>query len=1528
MKLTKDIFNQKKDLVNKVGTLNDDSLCVKIVSPTIYEVFDGLSSYEEFHFISSANKDETSTKRIVIGDILSSLSIIDVNLTLDEIEKSNIPQYVTICSVEWSSSLINGKVSKSPFILIPIKLKKTDDDFSFKADCNVREIQVSPKIVGILKSDFGLYLPNLSDFDNLAQFLNSVRKLFDVHKIRVIEECEVRNFDIAGYELYDAFSNFETEIISNEKITVNDNQKYLHQIDLLISEPFEQKMSKALSYMTNEFYTDELDALNFFDSGVSFSIDTCNNSNIYNLTSNFVANSILKKNKTLILCDNNVTYNNICKAITKTDISKLATFVDYDFLENINSGANSLFCDEAYDIINNDTDKLISDIIMTLSSFEEVETEFKNVISPLNMSIDEVVSKMVDLPRHEYFSFNFEDASDISSLKLHENTYFLNNYSKLQSEVFVEFEKSNWKNLTKQQVKPSVVIEEVKEDASRLLDKYEYFNKLCDLFGFDSILPDTKSFYYLMECVDFLCKYDLYVHKKFLKHYDVASISDEILNYQIATKTFESFSQFPFLELAKIDQVNSISAMYEDLGLTIYKAKNHTLLKELSCDEITQSKVNLIENIENVGATLSEALTYVYEIIDIIPILYFLNVNDIVNLFETCDDFNKINKELSISVELSRDEILEDIDLAKFCKQKIAKIDTKVLELDKVFTSELFSYEYEWVNESSKLYMESTVLSLLNINRLKQVNKFKSILRDTSIDDSTLTEAVEKFRVVCDDIEELGEALSKLNTNYENITEKTNFDAFLKLLNKYLELGDYFGFDNIVSALSLKDTTAYTKLKEVIGKDFFDNVCSTFKIDKKAVGSLSLREIDIYDYEVIEHLQIINILFSKIQEAFNSTDIKYSDIDKNIAIIKQYNKTKESLEVSPILKEFFDYAIEFDIVTYCKGSNTLLERLDYLGLDENNQLNILDTDNFNTLKTEYYNVFLEFKSFNFMLDNVLSLFDIKELKDLNYYEKQLFLENLLETSKSIKDFDLVYDYYNDLKKLSLDKFISEFEESGTDRKEVLHCYLYNFYKSWLSKRYDVCRDVIEEFENRNRSFSSSLKVLKKNNASRIYATYCNSLPALDTKKDGYDELDVYREIKQYTYSFKELLKKVPNLYQKFNPIMVAKSKDIVTLINNKNISFDTVIAFYEDDMTSLQVFYPLRSAKQLVVVKDKGVKLENPILDGLFTVDEMTVLSDNHKLIHENIEKSEKKTFNFEKYVLNLSSGIFEELDILVFEEDENALNKPNNNSYQKTATAAYDSIIVYEEEKICTSKLSSFKFLYSTNIYFDSVSFVSSQFFNSEYFSFVCSWISPEFKLLETFNGLELSRMEVVKKQKQYEVNYYDFLQYVETNLYDIEPSEDENIFVSNAVAYIVMTESPVHINIVTSKIESLLGKKYTESNVKDNVEYIIRAYLNDFVLLNGSFLWKSSITYDIARNCSYTRDIEYIANEELVDGLLKIINKSIGIEREEIIKCASKQFNLDLNLSSVTYKLQTCLDYLIETQQVKVFDNKVIIY
>jgi len=180
-------------------------------------------------------------------------------------------------------------------------------------------------------------------------------------------------------------------------------------------------------------------------------------------------------------------------------------------------------------------------------------------------------------------------------------------------------------------------------------------------------------------------------------------------------------------------------------------------------------------------------------------------------------------------------------------------------------------------------------------------------------------------------------------------------------------------------------------------------------------------------------------------------------------------------------------------------------------------------------------------------------------------------------------------------------------------------------------------------------------------------------------------------------------------------------------------------------------------------------------------------------------------------------------------------------------------------------------------------------------------------------------------------ENNPFGFEIYQEANICEIERSNNFNKYLPDVIFYVVKKEYPIHFELLCKRVATLFGNQKVTVKVKNGVKDIINYAVSNSIEMKNDFCWlkdKKDVLVRVPSEESDTiRPIQYIAKEELSEAMIKIVDKSFGIEINDLLSITAKVFGFNRVGPKITDSMKIAYDELIDKKRIRNIDEKIII-
>lgn len=177
---------------------------------------------------------------------------------------------------------------------------------------------------------------------------------------------------------------------------------------------------------------------------------------------------------------------------------------------------------------------------------------------------------------------------------------------------------------------------------------------------------------------------------------------------------------------------------------------------------------------------------------------------------------------------------------------------------------------------------------------------------------------------------------------------------------------------------------------------------------------------------------------------------------------------------------------------------------------------------------------------------------------------------------------------------------------------------------------------------------------------------------------------------------------------------------------------------------------------------------------------------------------------------------------------------------------------------------------------------------------------------------------------------NLYGFSFYKEANWWETNHSGSWDNFtrISENILHIVNVEQPIHLEMLYKRMgPSFTTGKATEG-VKNTIDQVIAQKLKGRVVIDKDrfvrMLPLTPITVRIPKEYETPRPIEYIHTEEVAAAMLKIVDRSFGITKDDLASECARAFGFERKGPKIKVKTDTAIKYLVDNHKIRIIDGK----
>lgn len=183
---------------------------------------------------------------------------------------------------------------------------------------------------------------------------------------------------------------------------------------------------------------------------------------------------------------------------------------------------------------------------------------------------------------------------------------------------------------------------------------------------------------------------------------------------------------------------------------------------------------------------------------------------------------------------------------------------------------------------------------------------------------------------------------------------------------------------------------------------------------------------------------------------------------------------------------------------------------------------------------------------------------------------------------------------------------------------------------------------------------------------------------------------------------------------------------------------------------------------------------------------------------------------------------------------------------------------------------------------------------------------------------------------QKVASNNPYEFAFYEEANWWETNHSGSIDNFtrISENIYHIVSIEQPIHLELLYKRMGPSFTTGKATDPVKRTIDQVIAEKLSGQVMVDNErfvrLLPLTPIVVRIPKEYETPRPIEYIHTEEVAMSMIKIIEKSFGITREDLASECARAFGFERKGPKIKVKTDAAIKWLVDNKRIRIIDGK----
>ena len=202
-------------------------------------------------------------------------------------------------------------------------------------------------------------------------------------------------------------------------------------------------------------------------------------------------------------------------------------------------------------------------------------------------------------------------------------------------------------------------------------------------------------------------------------------------------------------------------------------------------------------------------------------------------------------------------------------------------------------------------------------------------------------------------------------------------------------------------------------------------------------------------------------------------------------------------------------------------------------------------------------------------------------------------------------------------------------------------------------------------------------------------------------------------------------------------------------------------------------------------------------------------------------------------------------------------------------------------------------------------------------------SYVDIDFKALHTVNDVPQETELLVEEDKEEaEIdNPYGFGEFVPARVsFELYHGA---FMLRDAALGVINTEYPVHFERICQLLSYLLEREKATSVVKDAVKKALLTCSSRYIK-KGDFYYPCAYTEIPVRKAGI-RPIQYISNDEIAAGMMRVLQNCVGVSKEQLINETVRAFGFNRRGANINDAMNTAYNMLIRTDKIKEFAGKV---
>lgn len=1215
------IYELYKKLVKQEKTLT----FAKVVYETKCRLDENSETDEVLNLI------EEKVARVVPGDIETDKEAENLEKTLKTLKdraKTAVEEqgvnilYLAFGFLEWYEKSNPKQSFLAPLILVPVTIYRENLLSAYQLHLHEDEVLLNPTLQYKLEQDFGIRLPDFNQDSDIEEYFEQLRKTPLINQYSVSEKCALGLFSFLKMNMYFDLEKNKDRIFSNRVLSAMIDKK-----PLAFDDGFKNTECEKLPFQVVDSDSSQQEALQYAMQGKSFILQGPPGTGKSQTITNIIAAALGVGKKVLFVSEKaaalNVVYQRLCKAGLDNGCLLLHSYKanKKEVLKQLNKTLNSpkvRVYEEAY--------QKLKALDLCEEHLDGYVKQLHKKIEPLNMSIFEVIGKLLEMENIPNISFSCNEifSGEINNVTMEKLTEIQRKLDELilaGGRMSCNFRDNPWRysNIKSLSLTYRSELEAFyKQAAAKLCKLIDEIEKCINNYGLDLskfscsvvIVSEIIKLFKMSAIeekplVDFVVweNEDIEEKRKFAEVFSVKNALLNELNCGLHKKYFPEVNTIDTEKITaglKAYSALQIKSFSEDIGVHVPEMEEYCKL----FDKVSK-------NIQN---ALDIAKMYGMEVFDV------KDFNFIKDIFVFCAE--KLQPSWLCPINQFTQNFMKVITL-----EEIYKLEKKFRDklthnfTEKIFDTEIECFHGEFINANNWLIPKLHKPYRDFCNELKKCIKPSSYFKlnhqnvMTVYSDLTSWHSYKKEIATVEEIAVnfLGENFCGCETDWNEV--KNNAEEFKRLYAEFKE--KYFvPLDKVMLATEQKrsdiNATPFDREK-IISAALFFTLFEKFVAFTQRYTECSVNRVTYY--EVISIATQTTNVFRKVLETVadlkkyfrSSTAFIKSEIEKDLIDIKKAQELKTEIEQSHerLQKEFQQlykkYETDWDSVKkYLDWFENISNFRQSFGcknvLLQFYQGKSIDTTEVCRLENIFNDFLSDYQKITAMFDEQRN-FENAGLEQLyrdieNCADNISLLEEWIDYGKARKSCCEIglQSYINAAELYGQQKTFSE----ETDFQYLTAAFCKRFYNEWLDFVLVQAEDVADFRRKKQDALIDEFCTLDLQQFSiaqaKIREKLSMQIPDINNLVSAGDELMILRreiEKKARIMPLRLLFEKIPNLISLLKPCLMMSPLSVSLFLQSNDYHFDMVVFDEASQVRTEDAVGAICRANQVIIAGDK-----------------------------------------------------------------------------------------------------------------------------------------------------------------------------------------------------------------------------------------------------------------------------------------------------------------------------------------------------